>query len=414
MKYKFPKIENFSDVESSVGELFIVAEKEGYKVVNYIISTEDTFPPLDNPPYYCGMDAELDYIKMVKREFRGLTFCSETGKILRRPYHKFFNLGQREDVMPDKIDWTQPYIILEKLDGSMIVPFKVKDKLIWGTKMGDTDVSKPVEEYIAKVENYRRYLVPVTQYLSMDKSLIFEWCSRQQRIVIDYPKEELVLTAIRDNVSGEYMPYLEMKKMADWFGIPCVKAIESTQSPEELVEFVRTQEGAEGVVLRFDDGHMLKLKGEWYCQIHAVKSDIAIEKNLVRCILEDKLDDLKPFLLPEDVIAVETFERELYFAINVLAVNIGFELNHLRRKECCVTKKDFALNHVKRYPKWIHQFIFRYVEDEEKEAELSQDLIRYTLEHTGRICVWKEFKETILLEAPEWLPHQSQEVLDDA
>jgi len=33
---------------------------------------------------------------------------------------------------------------------------------------------------------------------------IFEWCSRKQRIVIDYPEDKLVLLAVRENMSGKY------------------------------------------------------------------------------------------------------------------------------------------------------------------------------------------------------------------
>jgi hypothetical protein len=38
-----------------------------------------------------------------------------------------------------------------------------------------------------------------------DMTPIFEWCSRNQRIVVDYPEDMLVLTAVRDNIEGVYI-----------------------------------------------------------------------------------------------------------------------------------------------------------------------------------------------------------------
>jgi hypothetical protein len=54
---------------------------------------------------------------LIAAECRGIVFSPE-GKILSRRYHKFFNLEEKGYL--SKIDFSQPHIILEKLDGSMV------------------------------------------------------------------------------------------------------------------------------------------------------------------------------------------------------------------------------------------------------------------------------------------------------
>jgi putative RNA ligase len=55
---------------------------------------------------------------------------------------------------------------------------------------------------------------------------IFEWCSPQQQIVVKYPHDRLVLTAIRGTVNGIYIPYTHLKAMGESNGIDVVKTID--------------------------------------------------------------------------------------------------------------------------------------------------------------------------------------------
>lgn len=87
---------------------------------------------------------------------------------------------------------------------SMITPIPVDGNIRWGTKMGVTDVALGAEEFVAKNPQYQEL---AKWCIQNKKTPIFEWVSRKQRIVIDYEEDNLILIAIRDNVTGEYMPY---------------------------------------------------------------------------------------------------------------------------------------------------------------------------------------------------------------
>ena len=87
MNYKFPHITHIDQVKKAIEgkEEFIIKvdEEHGIAIVNYNVAFEDTFPPV------------IDEKTALLRECRGITFDLETGRVLSRKFHKFFNLDER-------------------------------------------------------------------------------------------------------------------------------------------------------------------------------------------------------------------------------------------------------------------------------------------------------------------------------
>ncbi len=98
MNYEFPYISTISDVLLAIEgrDEFVVAEKEGYTVINYNVMMADTFPDVIDDQA-SGMFEQYDYYAALRRECRGIIFDTATGEILRRPFHKFFNVNEREE-----------------------------------------------------------------------------------------------------------------------------------------------------------------------------------------------------------------------------------------------------------------------------------------------------------------------------
>ena len=145
MDYEFPLIRHISDVLPAIEGFpeIIVAEKDGYTVINYVVSTPDTWKRSGNADlanFYGGYEAWT-----IRRECRGLIFA-EDGTIMSRPFHKFFNLGEKEETLPTAIDFGQEHRVMSKMDGSMIRPIIVKGVLRLATKMGVTDVAVEAEK----------------------------------------------------------------------------------------------------------------------------------------------------------------------------------------------------------------------------------------------------------------------------
>lgn len=109
MNYKFSIITHINNVLPHIEgrEEFRVMVKDWYTVVNYAVAFEHTFQ----------RDSEDSVGSAVRRECRGLIFDTATGNLISRPYHKFFNVGEKEETQLHKINLNEPHIVLEKLDG---------------------------------------------------------------------------------------------------------------------------------------------------------------------------------------------------------------------------------------------------------------------------------------------------------
>ena len=326
--YEFPKITHLDDVKCAIADCdeIIIAEREHYDVVNYIVSTDTTFPEI------------ADNKSALRRECRGLIFDKQ-GNLISRPFHKFFNVNEREETQVQHIDFSKPHRILEKLDGSMIRPVRIGGDWRLATKMGVTDVAMQAEVYIADKPHFKKFFDFCEKLGDHGVTPIFEWISRSQRIVIDYPVDVLVLLAVRDNLTGEYYVYEMLEKISLEFNIGIVRQFAGTATNmQSLIDQTRGVEGVEGYVVRFEDGMMVKIKGDWYVQIHKAKDQIGREKNLIAMILDDNLDDVKPFLLQDDLDRLNKFEHEFWAGVHGMVDVLDILFNHIY----CEDRRDFA------------------------------------------------------------------------
>jgi RNA ligase len=292
MLYQFPVIETINDVLPHIEgrNEFIVADRDDHIIINYAVAFADTFAPVTTVG-----DA-------IRRECRGLIFRKSDGQIIRRPFHKFFNVGEKDETQPDVIQAVlDDASSLEKLDGSMVAFYKVEPTgdLIPGSKMGITFITDLVNDFLKDNPNYAGF---ADAWINRGVTPIFEFCSRSQRIVIDYPEDRLVLTAMRFMKSGNYVPYQFLKQYAELFDIEVVGELTFDQAARDV----------EGVVLRTSEGHMLKMKCESYVRIHKAKDKITVEKNAVAAIINNEIDDVMADLAPEDQNRVNALSDALH------------------------------------------------------------------------------------------------------
>lgn len=347
--YNFPEIHCLSDVLPYLKgrEEFLVIDKGLYKVIDYVYTTEDTFPPYTGINRSEIMDYDGDefeaYQAKILRECRGLMFDAQ-GQIIARRFHKFFNVNEREETLAHTLDFDpSDWLVMEKLDGSMITPFITGSwtdhrTLRWGTKKGETEVSAPVVDFVAKNPNYIKF----AWFCDYNRlTPIFEWCSRKQRIVVDHPKDRLVLTGLRWTVNGAYFSYDNMRALAEEFKIDVVQA-QPAWNLKEVMEQAKDWEDHEGFVLRHHSGHMLKVKSDWYLQIHNTKEIIATESKVMNLILQNAVDDVMPLLVMDvDRQRVRNYERAFNKWLDGAAKIFHTMVEDVRS---CLSRKQFALS----------------------------------------------------------------------
>lgn len=375
MFYTFPTIFNIRDVLPAIEgrDNFIVVDKGDYKIVNYIF---DDFPPV------------TDRNTAILRECRGIIFDGETGDVISRALHKFFNAGQKEEVLFPNIDITQPHIITSKLDGSFIRGFKTSDgTLRFGTKMGETDVAEMTKDFFANNPNYVEF---IDTACDIDYTAVFEFCTRKQQIVIDYGAEDrMVLIAYRNNITGKYFTYSQMVNIAKLWNIEVVEQHGTISDVGEFVNKVADETGIEGYVLTFDNGHKTKIKCSEYLKLHRVKDTVSDERAVMGLILDGKLDDCYSFLNEADTKRLTVWES----VVCHLMLNKTSDLLALHRQYLDTDRKTFALEVAPTLPGYARVIMFKVWDRDVSFAtieEMISDYIRSTLTQPAK---WAQIKE---------------------
>lgn len=324
----FPTIKTINDVLPAIqGKTeFIVAEREYFDVINYVVMTPTSFPPL-NTPEDC-----------ILRECRGIMF-DKKGNLLSRPFHKFFNYNEREETQAANLPLKYGYSIYTKEDGSMIRPVWIETlkEFWWCTKMGMSDTAVNANAFANSKPNYIRFAEFCN---NVGITPIFEWCSNKNRIVISHPEDKLVLLAARYNQSGKYMPRDILSGFAIWCKIPMVEHHTNLEF-DSLVGNVKDIRDIEGFIVQFKNGDMIKLKTDEYLRIHKARETVTNERALAELFIENKLDDIKPSLTEDDLKVVTDFE-------SLISEKINAKINWLDKEFIEVSnkypdKKSFAL-----------------------------------------------------------------------
>lgn len=151
-------------------------------------------------------DIRLNDTQINAIELRGLCFVFDKSKLYSRfvMLNKFWEVDAHVDTRYDLIKNKQIKNITEKFDGSLIRFIKLpNDNIIAKTIGGFTNEQCTVANNIFNTND--AYNIIITNTLNDNIALFFEYISKDNLIVINYDKPELVLIKARDNNTGEYL-----------------------------------------------------------------------------------------------------------------------------------------------------------------------------------------------------------------
>lgn len=225
-------------------------------------------------------------------ECNGITFSindkGEPLKIICRPMEKIFGMNEntKSDIKPSEID-----LIMEKMDGVLVSSFV--DGIYPCLKTKDSIYSKEAELangvlYSEKYAEIRNHIVGNPEY-----TYNFEFTSPHNKIVIAYKEPALTLLNVRNNETGEYIPYKQL--FSDSVLRPhLVKAFNVDVSRViDILNDVKTSQDIEGIVGLTKSGEMFKIKSDWYINVNHIKEAALLPKNLIYYVTESETDDLK-------------------------------------------------------------------------------------------------------------------------
>jgi RNA ligase len=359
----FPTITNLEEFKANVGEIpgiEFITVPGGYTIASYYILDSKVF----QNPY--------------ARECRGITF-DRNGKLVSRPLHKFFNLGERESTLEKNVDWSTISSFMDKRDGSMISPVLFEDETIkFKTKRSFTsDPAVLVNDTFGP--NTPQYNFSL-HLCKLGYTPIFEITSPSNRIVVSYKETELVLLAVRHNETGKYATRQEIVDYAYDWNIPIVDVF-SDVDIHKIKHDAATVSGIEGWVMQFNNGEMIKLKTAWYLSLHGSVT-FTTEKNIAEMVIDETVDDFKSYCtsvgdldLFDKVSAIETRVNktlsEIIEEVNTTVATCGIETGQF---------KEFALTYNTHPLFWLLMMKFKGQEPAYAKYFLNNHLHEYSRE----------------------------------
>lgn len=201
----------------------------------------------------CVYDNAWDLYSCISR---GLILCPEKELVVATPFPKFFNIGEGGvSYIPN-----EPFETFEKMDGSLGIIFYHDNEWRIATKGSlSGDVQQIGARLLKNID---------TDYLCPGETYICEIISQQNKIVVPYDYEGLVLIG-GYNVHGEEMSYKELIDISEnGFRLPQRKQFATLQ---DVIDYTKPLDyHQEGFVIRWKNGHRYKVKSSGYLEKHKI------------------------------------------------------------------------------------------------------------------------------------------------
>ena len=301
-------------------------------------------------------DSKWDEVTMM---CRGLITDNTTGKILVRPFPKFFNYEElvggkwKESQIPTKGDYVY---VQEKMDGSLGILFNYEGEWVMATRGSFTS-----DQAIRGMEILKRNYPVFDKVWMKEYAYLVEIIYPENRIVVDYGKEKVVFLSVvlNEGFSG-WKPTDETE--LHWT-IACsifagngikksdiVKTEQHFNFSDELYKSLKEKNevNKEGFVLRYFPGNFrMKIKFEEYVRLHRIMTNLSTTAVWEVVSSGGKMEDLLKDVPDEFYKKIKMYESELKYGFYRYSEYCGkmhdyFRYGKFNDKEVEPTKKEFA------------------------------------------------------------------------
>jgi RNA ligase len=267
---------------------------------------------------------------------RGLV-TDDKGNIVARPFKKFFNDSEKKHTP------TPEFYVYEKMDGSLGILFHYKGEWVMATRGSFTS-----DQAVKGFEMLQKYEY---QKLHKDYTYLFEIIYDDNRIVVKYPYEDLVLLGMINTETGYEVDLygegndVRLKNLMSNLGFKIVRKYDGINDYSILKGMIKDDE--EGFVVKFSNGDRMKVKGEEYMKLHKLITSVSTTA-IWEMLSEgrDVLELLKE--VPDEFYnKIKMYVRDLkytYFSLSEYAgkTHDGFRYGKFGDKDPEPTKKEFA------------------------------------------------------------------------
>lgn len=288
------------------------------------------------------------YIEWLEHEliFRS-SIWDLNGNLVSAGFKKFFNFEENNNLIkiPENISDCN---FLEKLDGSLLIISRFNGKTIYRTRGTHSvyNFSNSIEIDALRKKYDLDSIMEIT--IKNQGSLLFEWVTPSNKIVIDFQEFDLILIGFIYHDDYSYWSQIELDNFAKIFNLKRPKIFKFNHIDD--LKTIKDWINSEGVCMYYNnDQSILKIKSLDYLKKHAFKNNISW-KRLIALFFELDIVNIEDlFLHIKNVYDYEIMKyTEDLFKENLINALLNFNsflneatLFYFNNKH--LTKKEYAI-----------------------------------------------------------------------
>jgi T4 RnlA family RNA ligase len=234
-------------------------------------------------------------------ELRGLTIVKENARERVFPsMSKFFNINEMDKTLESVLRTKVIKKVQNKMDGSLIQFIEINGEILAKSKQSFTNEQAKMAQNILDESTELKFFV--LDCWANDFYPLFELVGPSNKIVLDYPNDNLVLIAVRDH-NGEYID-------VDKFNYKYTTKSYDL-SLDEIIHSAKNDKGIEGYVVKFTDGNIVKIKTLDYLDKHRLTDESDSCKIILRRVLEEDMDDIYAIISQNKKEKIQKWEHSI-------------------------------------------------------------------------------------------------------
>ena len=206
---------------------------------------------------------------------RGLFVDMNERKVVARSYNKFFNINERNSTTVQGIcsNISFPVKCYKKENGFLGIVALHNDKLLVCSKSTNTGKMAEILRRTLVISLGRKGLKQLKTLLRdkyKDHSFVFECISHEDRHIIEYKEDAVILLDVfKNSLEEERLPYKRLQNVAEQINCKVKEEIKTLYNKVELVEWINntlsdTELNHEGFVVVGENGFKFKIKSSYY------------------------------------------------------------------------------------------------------------------------------------------------------